>query len=84
MSSSVRCSGCWRRLWHERSYLCVDVLVSFAQDAHWSLFDMVQMQEELEILGRDVDLVSRRAIEASRNYIRRKAILSSAEVVYGT
>jgi len=45
---------------------------------------MVQMQEELvEILGRDADLVSRRAIEASRNYIRRKAILSSAEVVYG-
>jgi len=62
----------------------VDVLVTFAQDAHWSLFDMVQMQEELvKILGRDVDLVSRRAIEASRNYIRRKAILSSAEVVYG-
>ena len=62
----------------------VDVLVSFAPDAHWSLFDMVHMQEEIEeILGRQVDLVSRRAIEASRNYIRRKAILSSAEVVYG-
>ncbi len=44
---------------------------------------MVHMQQELEdILGRDVDLVSRRAVEASRNYIRRKAILSSAEVVY--
>jgi predicted nucleotidyltransferase len=62
----------------------VDVLVTFAPDAHWSLFDMVHMQEELKgILGREVDLVSRRAIEASRNYIRRKAILSSAEVVYG-
>ena len=62
----------------------VDVLVSFAPDAHWSLFDIVHMQEEIEeILGRQVDLVSRRAIEASRNYIRRKAILSSAEVVYG-
>ena len=62
----------------------VDVLVSFAPDAHWSLFDMVHMREEIEeILGRQVDLVSRRAIEASRNYIRRKAILSSAEVVYG-
>jgi predicted nucleotidyltransferase len=62
----------------------IDVLVTFAQDAHWGLFDMVHMQEELkEILGRDVDLVSRRAIETSRNYIRRKAILSSAEVIYG-
>ena len=62
----------------------VDVLVVFAPDAHWGLFDMVHMQEELKgILGRNVDLVSRRAIETSRNYIRRKAILSSAEVVYG-
>ena len=25
----------------------VDVLVAFAQDAHWGLFDMVRMQEEL-------------------------------------
>jgi predicted nucleotidyltransferase len=58
----------------------VDVLVTFVPDAHWSLFDMVHMHEELEeILGRDVDLVSRRAVEASRNYVRRKAILSSAE-----
>ena len=60
----------------------VDVLVSFASDAHWTLFDMVHMQEELQtILGRKVDLVSRRGLEASRNYLRRKAILSSAEVV---
>ena len=62
----------------------VDVLAAFASDAQWGLFDMVHMQEELEgILGREVDLLSRRAIEASRNYIRRKAILSSAKVVYG-
>ena len=61
----------------------VDVLVSFAPDAHWTLFDMVHMQEELQtILGREVDLVSRRGLEASRNYLRRKAILSSAEVVH--
>ncbi len=61
----------------------VDVLVSFASDAHWTLFDMVHMQDELQtILGREVDLVSRRGLEASRNYLRRKAILSSAEVVH--
>jgi hypothetical protein len=29
-----------------------------------------------------VDLVERSAIENSRNYIRRKAILSSAETLY--
>jgi len=61
----------------------VDVLVRFDEKTHHTLFDMVHMQEELqEILGRKVDLVSRRGIEASRNYIRRKAILGSAEVVY--
>jgi hypothetical protein len=61
----------------------IDVLVTFDRDAHWTLFDMVDMQEELkDILGRDVDLVSRRGIESSQNYLRRKEILSSAKVIH--
>jgi len=61
----------------------VDVMVAFAADAQWGLFDLVNMKQELEeIFGQEVDLVSRRGIEASRNYIRRKAILNSAEVIY--
>ena len=61
----------------------IDVLVSFAPDAHWSLFDLVRMQEELRALwGREVDLLERQAIEQSENYIRRKQILRSAEVIY--
>jgi len=61
----------------------VDVLVSFAEDTHWSFFDMVTMQEELkEIMGREVDLVERRAVERSENYIRRRHILQSLEQVY--
>lgn len=61
----------------------VDVLVSFAADAHRSLFDLVEMQEELKaIMGRDVDLVTRAAVEQSENYIRRKSILGNLEVVY--
>lgn len=35
------------------------------------------------LMGRPVDLVERRAIETSRNYIRRHAILKDAERVYG-
>jgi predicted nucleotidyltransferase len=63
----------------------VDVLVTFAPDARWGLFDLVHMQDELKaIFEREVDLVSRRGIEASRNYIRRKAILDSTEVIYAT
>lgn len=61
----------------------VDVLVTFAPDARWTLFDLVDMKEELsKIIGREVDLVSRRGIESSRNSVRREAILSSAKVVH--
>jgi predicted nucleotidyltransferase len=61
----------------------VDVLVTFDEDAHWTLFDLTDMQEELRnILGREVDLVSRRGLESSQNFLRRKAILSSAKVIY--
>ncbi len=61
----------------------VDVLVTFAQEARHGLFDLARMREELEeVFGREVDLVSRRGIESSRNRFRREAILSSAEVLY--
>lgn len=61
----------------------VDVLVKFAPDADWSLFDHVAMEEELSvILGRKVDMVSRSAVERSENYIRRKAILGTAQPYY--
>jgi predicted nucleotidyltransferase len=43
---------------------------------------MARMQAELkDIFGRDVDLVSKRGLENSRNYLRRKGILESAQVI---
>jgi hypothetical protein len=61
----------------------VDVLVTFAEDSGWMVFDLVTMKDELEaIFGREVDLVSRRGLEMSRNHIRKQAILSSALVLY--
>jgi hypothetical protein len=63
----------------------VDMLVTFADGAGWSLLDHVAMQEELSgLLGRDVDLVSRRAIERSKNWLRKSAILSAAEPIYAS
>jgi uncharacterized protein len=57
----------------------VDVLVAFAPAARPSLFDLVEMEAELsELLGREVDLVTRRSVEESDNWIRRRAILDSA------
>ena len=63
----------------------VDVLVAFSPDAEWSLLDHMAMEEELSaIFGRKVDLVSRRALERSENYVRRKAILETAQPYYVT
>lgn len=61
----------------------VDVLVTFAADADWSLLDHIAMEMELSsLLGRKVDLVSRKAIERSSNWIRRQSILESAIPYY--
>lgn len=61
----------------------LDLLVTFAPDAEWSLLDHVAMEEELaKTVGRRVDLVSQRAIERSSNWIRRRAILDTAETYF--
>ena len=58
----------------------VDVLVTFHPNAPWSLFDFVDMQEELKTLfGRNVDLVE---TEGLRNPFRRRSILRSKEVIH--
>lgn len=63
----------------------VDVLISFPREARWTLLDHVQMRDELiELFGRDVDLLTRRSVERSRNHLRRKEILSTAQVVYAS
>lgn len=63
----------------------VDVMVQFHPKAHPTLFDLAEMEEELkQLFQRDVDLMTRKGIETSRNYLRRQAILSSARVIYGT
>ena len=62
----------------------VDMLVTFEPGADWSLLDHVRMEQELEgLLGRKIDLLSRKAVEQSQNWMRRQEILNTAEVVYG-
>jgi predicted nucleotidyltransferase len=62
-----------------------DFLVEFEQGSDLSPRDQFfGFAEALErLLGRPVDLLERKALEASRNYIRRRAILRDAETVYG-
>ena len=58
----------------------VDVLVSFESGAPWSLWDLIDMREELaRIFGRRVDLVEEKAL---RNPFRRREILTTRQVIH--
>ena len=61
----------------------IDVLVNFRSGTSYSISSILSMEKELgDILGREVDLVFRPDVEQSRNYLRREAVLKSAEVFY--
>jgi predicted nucleotidyltransferase len=58
----------------------VDVLLGFASDAKWDLFDLATMYDELQLMfGRKVDLVENGTI---RNPFRRQSIMSTREILY--
>lgn len=58
----------------------VDVLVSFHPDAPWSLWDLISMRDELQVMfSRRVDLVEK---EALQNPFRKRSILSSREIIH--
>ena len=58
----------------------IDVLVTFSDDAPWSLLDIVTMRDELAgMLNRPVDIVEKKALV---NPYRRRRILSSCEVIH--
>ena len=58
----------------------VDVMIAFGPDAHWSLFDVVDMKFELEAMfKRDVDIVEDGTI---KNPIKRRCIYENLEVIY--
>jgi uncharacterized protein len=61
-----------------------DFLVTFAPAARNDLIAFADLKDALEaLLGRPVDLVERETVEESRNFIRRRAILSEAQTIYG-
>jgi uncharacterized protein len=58
-------------------------MASFAPHSTFGLFDHIQMGKELkELFGREVNLITRRALEQSCNALLRSEILSSAKVVF--
>ncbi|NJO76397.1 MAG: nucleotidyltransferase family protein [Leptolyngbyaceae cyanobacterium RM1_406_9] len=60
----------------------IDVLVTFAADSRWSLFDWVDMRDELEALfGRKVDIADK---EGLKNPYRQHEILRTQQVIYAS
>ncbi len=60
----------------------VDLLVTFAPDAPWTLLDLVAIRNDFSgVLSRPVDLIERSTIESSPNWIRRREILGTAQPV---
>jgi uncharacterized protein len=60
----------------------IDVLVTFAIDSNWSLFDWMDMKDELETLfGRKVDVADK---EGLKNPYRRHEILRTHQVIYAS
>jgi len=62
----------------------VDFLVEFENDdaGPW-MSRLTGLHEDLvKLLGRDVDVIERKAVEKSRNPFRRKAILRGMKLLY--
>ena len=58
----------------------VDLLVSFAEDAEVSLFDLMEIEEKLEeLFGRPVDIVEPASLT---NPVRRRNIMGATERLY--
>jgi uncharacterized protein len=58
----------------------IDLVASFEPAAPWTLWDFVEMRDELaHLFGRPVDLVSKRGL---KNPFRRHEILTTRQVIY--
>ncbi|MEO8541749.1 MAG: nucleotidyltransferase domain-containing protein [bacterium] len=61
----------------------IDVLVRFGEHHPWSVSDHLAMEAELsDLVGRRVEITSRRALEESHNWIRRSEIFGTARTLY--
>ena len=61
----------------------IDFLATFQEGRKPKWPRMLDMRDELSALaGRPVDIIERKNVECSENYIKRKHILQSAQVIY--
>ena len=61
----------------------IDLVVDFKPGTLHTLFHLAKMEKELELVfGRPVDLITKQALEQSRNHIRKRSILATMVPVY--
>lgn len=66
-----------------RSDSDIDVLVSFAENAKITFFDLDTIEEQLsQLFNRSVDVVTKKSIQKSHNWIRRQNILNHSQIIY--
>ena len=60
----------------------IDLLVTFQPEVHMG-WDFFELHKEIEdLLGCEVDLLTRRSVEQDENAIRRRSILQSTREIY--
>ncbi len=62
----------------------IDVIVEFESACVPGLEYFETTSELSALLGRPADVVTRSMVERSENYVRRKEVLESAEIIYKT
>ena len=61
----------------------IDFMVSFVPQSKITFFDLEEMEKQLsELCDRPIDIVTKKAILNSHNWIRRRNILEQAKVIY--
>lgn len=61
----------------------IDILLSFKNNASIGFFELSDIKDELEkLLGRDVDIITKRGLEKSKNPVRKKSILNSSKIIF--
>ena len=62
----------------------IDVLVSFAEEAKITFFDLDTIESQLsKLFNRPVDIVTKQAIEQSHKKKKKNNILNNAKIIYG-
>lgn len=61
----------------------IDILLTFKNNASIGFFELSDIKEELEkVLGREVDIITKRGLEKSKNPVRKKSILNSSKIIF--